>query len=159
MLFDRLLSYYENYSLKADHNQEEYNEANFWLKVYLHELNRIDNQSKAPCNSTPRMYEINNLCNEITLHPEYMWIVGEMAMKLHYSKDHFIRLFKRVKGLAPNEFIIRTRIDAAIKMIKYSSYSINYIAELIGYKNTSFFIRQFKKYTGTTPLKYRSSIV
>ena len=71
------------------------------------------------------------------------------------SKYHFAREFKRYIGLAPNEYLIISRLNYAKELLKYSQLTIEQIAYSSGFRNVSHFINLFKKHEKTTPLQYR----
>lgn len=146
-LLDRVLTSYRD-----EHGK---NEADSWLKVLFYEISRYDTTKEYSQYEREKYSEMNQLCDEIIHKPGYPWNIDEMAQRLSYSKDHFIRLFKRFKGMTPNEFIIRVRIDAAKAYLTSSSLSIAQIAYMVGWGEVSYFSRQFKQRTGISPMQYR----
>lgn len=73
-----------------------------------------------------------------------------------YSVYHFLRQFKKIIGLTPGEFIRKTRIDKAKILLLETDYSIEFIANKVGFKSANAFINSFKKYTSFTPGKFRN---
>lgn len=90
-------------------------------------------------------------------HPGAMHDVAEMAARAGYSPDHFSRLFKRIMGIGPQAYVIRTRVDRARQLLVESSLNISQIADALGYEDVYFFSRQFKASTGQSPGAYRRS--
>ena len=60
-------------------------------------------------------------------------------------------------GKLYKDYIISLRVEYAKKLLLTEPLSVNEICEKTGYNNVSHFIQLFKKMTGTTPTKYRSS--
>lgn len=73
------------------------------------------------------------------------------------SEQYLCRLFKASVGLRPIEYILRKRIDIARSYLDKTDLPITDIAVRCGFNNTSYFYRNFKKFTGTSPLTYRSA--
>ena len=62
---------------------------------------------------------------------------------------------KKVFQLTAGQFINKTRIDAACRMLKRETGSIVDIALACGFSDQSAFTRQFKSTSGLTPTEYR----
>ena len=83
--------------------------------------------------------------------------IDDMMNEIHISKYHFIRLFNRVIGATPYNYLTTHRINIAKKLLYSTDKTIAEIAEACGFSDTSNFINQFKKHTGQKPLQYRNS--
>ena len=79
-----------------------------------------------------------------------------MASDLKMSRSQLTRWFNRLVGMSPNRFIIQQRITLATQWLEFSNDSVSEIAYRLGYKNPSFFTRQFKQTTGKSPSEYKS---
>lgn len=73
----------------------------------------------------------------------------------HGSPYHLHRIFKRVTGVTPMEYIQNYRIDQAKELLQHSSLTISDVGLRVGMENSAYFITLFKKKTGLTPLSYR----
>lgn len=71
------------------------------------------------------------------------------------SEQYLCRLFKQNIGMRPIEYILKKRIGIARSYLEKTDLPINDIAQMTGFNNTSYFYRNFKKFTGTSPLSYR----
>jgi AraC-like DNA-binding protein len=70
-------------------------------------------------------------------------------------------LFKKVNALigeSPSEFIKRTRLNKAVKLIEKNHGNISEIALEVGFSNPSYFAECFKKQFGVAPSQYQSKI-
>jgi len=95
-------------------------------------------------------YIDENYSNEITL--EHLCTAAGGL-----SEQYLCRLFKSTVGQRPIEYILRKRIDIARAYLDKTDLAISDIAEKCGFHNTSYFYRNFKKFTGTSPLTYRQN--
>lgn len=64
---------------------------------------------------------------------------------------HMLRIF----DLTPKQLIIKTRLEAATRLLKEEARTISEIAHACGYTDHSAFSRQFKATTGLSPTEYR----
>lgn len=80
----------------------------------------------------------------------------EMADHLHLNASYFSRLFKKETGETFIEYVIRTKMEHAKKLLDQTAQPISRICEMLGYDNPSYFIKLFKNYTGVTPIEYRN---
>lgn len=86
--------------------------------------------------------------------------LNELAALCHCTPHHFSRAFKRDMGVTPHRFIIRRRVNAAIKLIRSqgrSGVSLSAIADLCGFTDQSHMTRHIKQETGATPMEIRRS--
>ncbi|MRJ06055.1 MAG: hypothetical protein C6I01_00850 [Epsilonproteobacteria bacterium] len=70
------------------------------------------------------------------------------------NKYHIIRIFKQHFSLTPYQFILKLRIEHALKLMK-KDYPLSLIAVESGFFDQSHFIKEFKKVYGITPLRFR----
>ena len=59
-------------------------------------------------------------------------------------------------GVSPIDYVNYYRIECASHFLTSTDMTIAEIAQHCGYNDSSFFIKQFKKYKGTTPKRYRA---
>jgi len=145
-LFDRAIDAF------LDHAPDT---AAHWLKAALLEIAQAD---RRPAQSGPELDQaqrIERLCVTIRENPEVAMRVEDMARQMHCTPDHFCRLFKRVKGETPRAFMIRTRIEHAKSLLRFSGHSVGRIADMLGYRDVYYFSRQFKEQAGMSPRAYR----
>lgn len=67
----------------------------------------------------------------------------------------FIRRFSQATGLTPLDYIHGLRLEEAKQMLETSDIAVEAIANEVGYEDTSFFGRLFRRKVGLTPAKYR----
>ena len=71
------------------------------------------------------------------------------------SPSQLIRTFNQEFHIPPGKYLEQIRIESAVQLLKNSSLRINEISEQVGYPDTSYFWRVFKKQTGSSPSAYR----
>lgn len=82
-------------------------------------------------------------------------IVAELARQCGQSPRQLQRRFAAAFGLTPQEFIIRTRVMSAARLLEVSTLSAAEISRRCGFISQSAFTQQFRARTGSTPLAYR----
>ena len=79
--------------------------------------------------------------------------IKELASILHISLDAFEKQFRKIAGTSPKQFSSIVRLTSLINR-KYNHQSLSEIAYDYGYFDQSHFIKDFKMFTGKTPLDY-----
>lgn len=82
--------------------------------------------------------------------------IPELAKAEQLSNSRFIELFRRQTGLSPTAYLIRLRLQAACDLLENTDISVQQIASMVGYPDSHFFSKLFKKHMGTSPSAYRS---
>jgi len=80
-----------------------------------------------------------------------------IADMLYLSPNYFGEIFYKKMGISCLEYIKKIKLNYATSLLTQSNLSITEVAERSGYSSISYFISDFKKYIGTTPLKYRQT--
>ena len=83
--------------------------------------------------------------------------ISFLASMCNISEVYFRRLFLLVFSSSPVRYREKMRLERARHYLKYSESSVSEIAEQLGYTDSSYFVKQFKKETGQTPLDYRKN--
>jgi AraC-like DNA-binding protein len=79
-----------------------------------------------------------------------------LSKKFCMSKYHFIRQFKKAKGVTPQTYVMLYRLGKAKKMLLEKA-PLQDIAYLNGFCDPSHFTNSFKKYFGVPPARYLNS--
>lgn len=82
-------------------------------------------------------------------------LLDDIAKAACSSKFNFSRVFKKISGYSPYEYLIRCRMNKAKELLKNSGEAIEEIAGNVGFRSTSNFVRTFRELEGLTPAKYR----
>ena len=82
--------------------------------------------------------------------------VKETANALAVNANYLSTVFHNDIGCTFIDFVNKERIDQAATLLKNTSLQIQQIATMVGYNNTSYFAKQFRRLYGRTPQQYRS---
>ena len=89
----------------------------------------------------------NNLSLDISLQM--------VADHVYLHPAYLSKIYKGETGEGFSEFLCRKKMEKAADLLKNSKQKIYEISMDLGYKDTSYFIRKFKKHFGITPQEYR----
>ena len=81
--------------------------------------------------------------------------LDDVSRLVDISPYYFSKLFKQEVGENFIEYLTRTRITHAMRLLEDSRYSIKEVCLMCGYSDPNYFSRIFKKYEGMTPSEYR----
>ena len=93
----------------------------------------------------------------INLHLGEEIDLKSLAAISHFSPFYFHRIMKAFLGEPIGTFIVRTRTEAAARLLRYSNLPIADIAYRIGYSSSSSLSKVFKQFYGISPLEYRNN--
>lgn len=76
--------------------------------------------------------------------------IMNIAHEAHFSKFHFIRLFKKIYGTPPHHYLTKVRIkNSLIHLIE--TESVKQTCFLVGFESVTSFTALFKRHFGLTP--------
>jgi AraC family transcriptional regulator len=73
------------------------------------------------------------------------------------SSFHFLRLFARVLGVTPHQYLIRSRLRRAARLLADDPKSITEIALDVGFSDLSNFVRTFRRAATVSPRSFRQA--
>jgi len=79
-----------------------------------------------------------------------------IAHEAHFSKFHFVRLFKSIYGKTPHLYLTSVRISNAKELLKKNMTVLD-VCLLVGFDSPTSFTAVFKKNTGSTPSSFQNS--
>jgi AraC-like DNA-binding protein len=71
------------------------------------------------------------------------------------SPFHFLRLFSDVLGVTPHQYLLRSRLRHAARLLTEEDRSVTDVAYDVGFGDLSNFVRTFHRAAGVSPLKFR----
>ncbi len=79
------------------------------------------------------------------------------AAEAGLSPFHFLRLFSSVLGVTPHQYLIRSRLRRAARLLADDARSITDIAFEVGFGDLSNFVRTFHRAAGVSPRTFRQA--
>jgi AraC family transcriptional regulator len=71
------------------------------------------------------------------------------------SAFHFLRLFARVLGVTPHQYLVRCRLRHAARLLADPARSVTDVAFDVGFADLSNFVRTFRRAAGVSPRTFR----
>jgi AraC family transcriptional regulator len=73
------------------------------------------------------------------------------------SPFHFLRLFARVLGVTPHQYLVRCRLRHAARLLADPERSVTDVAFDVGFADLSNFVRTFRRAAGVSPRAFRKA--
>jgi AraC family transcriptional regulator len=77
------------------------------------------------------------------------------AAQIGSSRYHFLRLFARVVGITPHQYLLRCRLRRAARLLAEDTRPVTQVALDCGFADLSNFVRSFGRASGHSPLAFR----
>lgn len=84
--------------------------------------------------------------------------VNAYAASVYTSPCWFIRSFRNYIGMTPLQYIINVRISNARELLLNPKFSISDVSRSVGYEDSLYFSRFFKKNVGISPKDYKKAL-
>lgn len=68
-----------------------------------------------------------------------------------YSMSNFRKIFRERTGQPPGDFLIGIRMERAAELLYTGQYTVAQVAEMVGYDDSHYFSRLFRKRRGISP--------
>jgi transcriptional regulator GlxA family with amidase domain len=81
--------------------------------------------------------------------------VAAMTAVAGLPERSFIRRFSEATGMTPLDYVHALRLEEAKQMLETGDLPVEAVANDVGYEDTSFFGRLFRRKVGLTPAQYR----
>jgi AraC-like DNA-binding protein len=84
--------------------------------------------------------------------------VKELAQISGLSRAHFSRVFLRVEGMPPAEFVLGRRLARATRLLtETTQVSVKQVSARCGFDNANYFAKVFRRYFGASPTEFRTT--
>ena len=103
----------------------------------------------------PGAQRLEKVVAHIHAHHAEPMTIPNLARVACLSARQLGRRFKDVFGMSPQEFVVRTRVQAASEDLIHTDKALSDIALAHGFYDQSSFSRQFNQHTGETAFSYR----
>jgi AraC-like DNA-binding protein len=84
------------------------------------------------------------------------WKLDELARIGHMSSSTLLTVFRKATGQTPIEYLVRLRIQRAMELLRQTDATITEIAFKVGFNDSNYFTRQFRKAIGIPPRQFRT---
>lgn len=81
----------------------------------------------------------------------------EISESASLSASYACTVFKNETGQTLNQYLTSFRMEKSKKLLEDPHLNVSDIAAMVGYNDSNYFGKAFKKYVGTTPSEYRES--
>ena len=110
-----------------------------------------------PETGNPGMDIVFNCKTYITEHYSENLTLSEICKKFGYSVPYVSSKFRDTVGMTFSHYLQKERVNRSRALLLCTNLSVEEICAKVGYNNSTFFYRIFKKETGVSPREYRSS--
>jgi AraC-like DNA-binding protein len=93
----------------------------------------------------------------IDAHCQHQIDLEQAAGQADISPFHFLRLFSSVLGVTPHQYLVRSRLRHAARLLADDDISITDVAYDVGFGDLSNFVRTFHRAAGVSPLRFRQA--
>ncbi|WP_334328580.1 AraC family transcriptional regulator [Companilactobacillus sp. HBUAS59699] len=109
--------------------------------------------------ATPRHQKaISKLTEYLEQHSSEDISLSKLADQVNYSPTYLSKLLKSQLGITYSEYVMRCRLQQAIRELTRSTDNISSIAFQVGFHDLKVFNQSFKKHFGMTPSAYRQQL-
>lgn len=127
-------------------------------------LNRLEEvlllavRENAQSHERPLDERVQHILDLITHNFTDQYTIEALAREVSLSPSRLCHLFKQEIGDSITNVILTLRLGQAARLLEFTSYSINGIAEQVGFSSAFYFSRQFHQRFGQSPRDYRATI-
>lgn len=100
---------------------------------------------------------IRKALDYIELHYAEKIGLKTLSDALYISPNYFSDLFRRHMKVKFSDFLIEYRLKKACILLKNPEYKVSEIAEMVGFRDSTYFSTVFKKTYNLTPLEYKNT--
>ena len=119
------------------------------LALFMHiaRRHRLEKTEKQPNTLSGRIVQyINSRPDSVTLK--------DVAAHFSYHPNYISSLLHKEYGKTFSEIVLEKRMDRAVILLKGTDLSVEEIAAMLGYSDTSNFYKAFRDFYGKTPREY-----
>ena len=99
--------------------------------------------------------EITAVLEDMKLHFAENKDIKDFAKICNLSPSRFAHLFTNKVGVSPYKYLLNLRIKQAKYLLLNTNLSLSNIAKSVGYDDSLYFSRVFKKHEGVSPMQFK----
>jgi len=123
--------------------------VNQLVRFVLEVINCAHHRESLHC--SPR---IARIAERIRSDPSQNYLLADLADEAGLSLSRFKTKFKAQLGIAPREFILRCKVDAAKRSLLNQDRKVTDTAMELGFSSSQYFATVFKRFTQQTPVEF-----
>ncbi|HSQ89614.1 response regulator transcription factor [Romboutsia sp.] len=141
------------YLVKSDIRQKELNEllSNIYQNIQNNNSAISENQKHIEEKESKYSKSIRKAMEYIELNYKKHISLSSISKYVYLSPEYFSRLFKEEVGENFSTYLTIYRIKKAEYLIKNTDMKISQISNEVGYTNSGYFSKTYKKYKGVSP--------
>ncbi len=101
---------------------------------------------------------VSKILDELNRRLSRATSLRDLAERSGYSPQHLNRLFRRVLGVTPLQYLTRMRMERAAALLAEGRLTVSAVAGSLGYDDPYYFSRLFRQHHGRSPAHYREAI-
>lgn len=94
-------------------------------------------------------------CDYVLQHIDEDITLMTISDKLNLSKNYFCSLFKQETGYNFLEYVTTVKMEWAKRLLREGNCKTYEVSDMLGYRESSYFSRLFRKYTEKSPAEYK----
>lgn len=126
----------------------------YFLQFFLNMTNLLKPQS---------VYALDDVVEKMQLYMQFNYkknLTQDYIASLFYmNRSYLSTIFKQRTGMKFVDYLNNIRIEKSMEYLRTTDRKMYQIAKSVGYDNTKYFFRVFKKKTGMTPEQYREKFL
>lgn len=152
-VLESVIQYYDN----QEQNDNQLSELKNTVQRYKNRIRKYKEQIVDLPAEVENEFEdiMDGNINWLKSHYNMNVTLREMARKSYMCETYFSEQFKMRTEKNFNEYLNDLRINKALELLRKPGLKVSEIGELVGYNNSSYFIKIFRKKIGMTPSDYR----
>ena len=99
--------------------------------------------------------EVERATHYFNEHYNQSIVIEDYAKAHGMTANWFTQNFKRITKFTPMQYVLSLRMTNAMNLIDNTDYNMTQVSLAVGYENSLYFSRLFKKHTGMTPTEYK----
>jgi len=108
-------------------------------------------------NTIPQNKTVSDAVDYIAAHfSDKKLSVEALANAFFLNSNYFSKLFTKHVGMTPAKFILKTRMEKAKKLLRFTHLSIGEVTEAVGFSDPLYFSRVFHRLVGLSPTQFRN---
>ncbi len=155
----RLSEEYERYATDRLTVREPYLLEGLLEGKYEDRMNDKPPEQEDDCNGN-RLNVMVSMIEEY-IRKNYMNMISmqDAAHAINYSEPYFCKMFKQQYGKNFTSYLTEYRVEEAKKLLMQPNVNVKEVGTRIGYPDSTYFARVFRRMTGESPSEYRNQFL